>query len=119
MRDHSVQNVERKWITPEPKDRTGPKVRWNDDLLDEVARWEALLSLVGCTDMNKQLSYLFPERTLEGIKGMRRLPKYKARVGSCAELEALTDTLPLMDWSPPVLGRERGWAHCPGATKRM
>ena len=46
VRDYSVQNV---WTTPEPKDSTGPKVRWNEELLDEVARWEARLSLVGCT----------------------------------------------------------------------
>ena len=116
MRDFSVQNVERKWTTPEPKDRTGPKVRWSEELLDEVARWEVRLSLVGCTEMNKQLSYLFPERSLEGIKGMRRLPKYKVRVGSCAEVEARVDTLPVTDWSPPVPGCV-SWGASPGEDK--
>ena len=105
VRDYSVQNVARKWTTPEPKDRTDPKVRWSEELLDEVARWEDRLSLVGCTDINKQLSYLFPERSLEGIKGMRILPKYKARAGRCAEVEALADTLPV--------------TQCPGATMMM
>ena len=44
---------------------------------------------------------------------MRRLPKYKARVGRCAEVEALADTLPLTDWSPAVPGSEI-WGGSPG-----
>ena len=35
---------------------------------------------MGCQDMNVQLSELFPERTLEAIKGIRRLLKYKLRL---------------------------------------
>ena len=38
---------ERKWTTPEPKDRRGPKVRWSSELLDDVAMCEAQFSLRG------------------------------------------------------------------------
>ena len=82
IRDHSVANRERKWTTPSPKDRKGPKIRWSSELLDEVARAEARLSLVGCRNMNVRLSALFPDITLEAVKGMRRLPKYKSRLAT-------------------------------------
>ena len=95
------EGTERRWTTPEPKDRRGPKVRWSWDLLFNVARWEVRLSLVGCPDINVRLSELFPERTLDAIKDMRRLPKFRAIVETFLESEELQGTLPEMDRSPP------------------
>ena len=96
----------RKWTTPTPKDRKGPKIRWSNELLDEVARREARLSLVGCAAMDVQLSKLFPDRTLEAIKGMRRLQKYMARVKFFLREENAQHTPPEMDLPPPVQGCE-------------
>ena len=97
----SVADTQRKWSTPSPLDRKGPKIRWSAELLSEVARWEAMLSLVGCKKINVELSKQFPDRTLEAIKGMRRLPKYKARVVEYLQEKHLLPTLPVMDMPPP------------------
>ena len=70
----------RAWTTPTPKDRKGPKLRWSEELLEGVARAGARLSLEGCRRLNVALSKLYPDRSLEAIEGMRRLPKYRARV---------------------------------------
>ena len=107
IRDHSVANNERKWTTPSPKDRKGPKIRWSSEFLDEVARYEARLSLVGCRNMNVQLSTIFPDRTLEAIKGMRRLPKYRSRLALIQREDNLLPTLPVMDRPPPEQGCKR------------
>ena len=96
--------VERKWHTPEPKSRRGPKVRWSEELMEDVAWREAQLSLEGCRDLNRQLSIEFPCRTLEAIKGQRRLPKYRCRVERHLELLELHGTSPEMVRSPPEQG---------------
>ena len=44
--------------------------------------------------MNVELHKIFPERTLEGIKGMRRLAKFKERVARHLAEEALSGTPP-------------------------
>ena len=99
-RDHSVANREIKWTTPSPKECKGPKLRWSSELLDEVARAEARLSLVGCRNMNVRLSALFPDRTVEAVKGMTHLPKYKSRLATIVREENLLPTLPEMDRPP-------------------
>ena len=99
--------VARKWTTPEPMDRRGPKVRWSEDLLYDVTRWEARLPLVGCPDINVQLSGLFSGRILEAIKGMRRLPKFRSIADSMLESEGFQGTLPGTDRSPPEPGSRR------------
>ena len=105
VKDFSTENTARRWTTPEPKDRRGPKVRWSDELLDEVARWEARLSRVGCVNMNVKISDRFPERSFDGIEDMRRLAKYKKRVANFLETGFLLDTLPEIKRSPPERGR--------------
>ena len=83
--------VERKWVTPVPKDRKGPKLRWGEELLEEVAREELRLSGLNTRFMNAALRNSFPSRTLEAIKGMRRKPKYKLLLASlCAPNPAVT-----------------------------
>ena len=47
VRDFGVGNGARKWTTPSPKDRKGPKIRWSTELLEGAAREEARLSLEG------------------------------------------------------------------------
>ena len=98
IRDFDIEaNKERKWTTPEPKDRTGPNVRWRSKLLDEVARREARLSLV-------LLSELFPERTLESIKGMLRIPKYKLWLNSFCRM--IIFAAPHQRWTDLSLSKE-------------
>ena len=104
VRFESDALVERKWTTPEPKSRRGPKVRWSEDLLEGVARREAQLCLEGCRDLNRQLSREFLCRTLEAIKGQRRLPKYRCRVDRYLEFFELHGTSPEMVRSPPEHG---------------
>ena len=83
--------VERQRVTPEPKDRKGPKIRWGEELLEEVAREELRLSGLNTRFMNAALRNSFPSRTLEAIKGMRRKPKYKLLLASlCAPNPAVT-----------------------------
>ena len=66
-----------------------------------------MLSLVGCTKMNVELSKKFPDRTLDAIKGMRRLAKYKARVAKYLEEVNLLPTLSEMDVPPPEQGSQK------------
>ena len=67
-----------------PVDRTGPKLRWTAGEMEAMAVVEDRLlgaHLAGRgTNININLQKQFPERTLEAIKGMRRLPKYKALI---------------------------------------
>ena len=62
-----------------PMDRTGPKLRWTAGEMEAMAVAEDRLlgaHLAGRgTNVNIKLQKQFPERTLEAIKGMRRLPK--------------------------------------------
>ena len=69
------------WRTPEPKDRTGPKLRWTAGEMEAVAEAEDRLRATKSRNINKDLHMEFPDRTLEAIKGMRRLPKYRALLG--------------------------------------
>jgi len=43
-----------------PDEERSLKIRWSADLLDGVARWEAVPSLAGCVDLNVQLSLYAP-----------------------------------------------------------
>ena len=54
------QQVVRQRVTPEPKDRKGPKQRWGDELLNEVAREELRLSGLNTRFMNAALWKSFP-----------------------------------------------------------
>ena len=107
MRDFSMGNEARAWTTPSPKDRKGPKIRWSNELLEGVAREEARLSLEGCKKLNIELSKLYPNRTLEAIKGMRRLPKYRARVAHFLMEDNLPPPHPVRDGPASPCARER------------
>ena len=79
------QQVLRQRVTPEPISRRGPKERWGEDLLEEVAREELRLSGLKTRFMNAALRKRFPSRTIEAIKGRRRTPKYRMLLASlCA-----------------------------------
>jgi len=56
--------------------------------------------------MNVKLSERFPERSFDGIKDMRRLPKYTKRVAYFLETEDLPDTLSESRRSPPERGHD-------------
>ncbi|KAK2185233.1 hypothetical protein NP493_241g01056 [Ridgeia piscesae] len=64
--------------TPEPKERTGPKLRWTAREVEALAAAEDRLRAKRCRNINLQLHQEFPDRTLEAIKGKRRLPRYRA-----------------------------------------
>ena len=81
----------RSWCTPIPKTRKGPKFRWADEELESMAREELLLAANGCRKLNIELTKFFPQRTLEGVKGMRRNAKYKSLLSS---LQAPSAALP-------------------------
>ena len=57
-------------------------LRWADKELENMAREELRLAANGCRKLNIELSKLFPQRTLEGVKGMRRNAKYKSLLSS-------------------------------------
>ena len=76
--------VQRSWVTPEQKSRKGPKVRWGQDLMVEVAREEQRLVGLHVHKINVELHKKFPSKTLEAIKGMRRHEKYKSVLRSLA-----------------------------------
>ena len=56
------------------------KLRWNPEEVGRLARAEATAMAQGVKFMNLHLETLFPERTLEAIKGKRRDPNYRAMV---------------------------------------
>ena len=64
--------------------------------------------------MNVELLKMFPERTLEGIKGMRRLAKFKERGSRHLAEEAALGTPPGMVRSPhgPVGESEGEMPRC-------
>ena len=64
------------WSTPIPKSRRGPKVRWADEELASMAWEELRLVANGCRKLNIKLAKIFPQRTLEGVKGI--MPGTKA-----------------------------------------
>ena len=57
--------------------------------MDAVATAEDRLTARNCKNINKELHIEFPDRTLEAIKGMRRLPKYRALLGRSRVREAV------------------------------
>ena len=56
------------------------KFRWNPEEVGRLARAEAIAMVKGVKFMNLHLEALFPERTLESIKGKRRDLTYRAMV---------------------------------------
>ena len=76
--------VQRSWMTPEQKSRKGPKVRWGQEVMVEVAREELRLVGQNVRLINVELHRKFQSRTLEAIKGMRRQEKYKSLLTSLA-----------------------------------
>ena len=87
-------------------DRKGPKVRWTAGEMNAVAAAEDRLRATHCKNVNKELHLKFPDRTLEAIKGMRRLPKYRALLGRLRVREVVAPVE-----SPPSMVAERG--ACP------
>lgn len=74
------------------------KMRWNPEEMRLVARAEANAIIAGGVRfMNLHLLGLFPDRTIESIKGKRRDPEYRAMVemfcqqGPAVTLQAETD----------------------------
>ena len=91
------------WRTPEPMDRKGPKVRWTAGEMNAVAAAEDRLRATNCKNVNKELHLKFPDRTLEAIKGMGRLPKYRALLGR-SRVRGIVAPVE----SPPSMVAERG-----------
>ena len=56
------------------------KARWNAEESSLLARQEARLVREGIKCVNQALLPLFPNRTLEAIKGQRRCPRYREKV---------------------------------------
>ena len=53
------------------------KVRWNPEELYLLAKEEVNLVNQNCKSVNKELQRLFPHRTLEAIRGVKRKAEYK------------------------------------------
>ena len=57
-------------------------MRWADEELASMAREELRLVANDCRKLNIELAKIFPQRTLEGVKRMRRNAKYKSLLSS-------------------------------------
>nr|ACJ46647.1 reverse transcriptase [Triops cancriformis] len=76
VKKHPVEFNELKMAKkPVPK-----KVRWSEEEIFQLARTEAELTLQGVRFINVELQKIFPAREIEGIKGQRKLAKYKELV---------------------------------------
>lgn len=65
------------------------KARWNNEEVQLLATAEAEAVVAGVKFLNPHLEELFPERTLEAIKGRRRSPAYRNMVQG--ELQRLSE----------------------------
>lgn len=67
------------------------KQRWSEEESRLLARKEAELTGRGVKFLNQELAIIFPERTLESIKGKRKQTAYKQLVSSFLETEDIGD----------------------------
>lgn len=67
------------------------KPRWSEEEMEMVAREEVKAIRSGVANMNQHLQSVFPERTLESVKGKRKSEAYKNMVKRLVDEEGNTD----------------------------
>ena len=88
-----------------PKERK--KARWDHEEMVPLARREIdLLAPGGRPNVNKALAEVFPGRTLEAIKGVRKHPAYKELLRTLTTSIGTQDGASSLSSEGPSLGSE-------------